>query len=76
MARRSRYVASDRRVLCMRRCTRTTSKQLAERWAKGRAHIPSLPTGRAMSQLDNDGELSRLSQSLNWGLVNLAQIDG
>ena len=43
MARRSWSVASGRRVLCMRRCTRTTNKQLAERWAKGRVHYLSRP---------------------------------
>ena len=39
----------------------TTSKQLAERWAKGGVQYlsrPRLSTGRAMQLLDNDGELS------------------
>jgi hypothetical protein len=45
---------------------------------KGSGSLPqssTLVTSCTMSQLDNDGELSRLSQSLNWGLVNLARID-
>ena len=64
-------MASGRRVLCMRRCTRTTSKQLAERWAKGRVHYlsrPRLSRPRTMSQLDNDGELQQ-PQLENWSMV-------
>ena len=57
-------MASGRRVLCV--CTGAheqpiTSKQLAERWAKGGVQYlsrPHLSTGRAMQLLDNDGELS------------------
>ena len=63
-------MASGRRVLCMRRCTRTTSKQLAERLAKGRVHYlsrPRLSRPRTMSQLDNDGNCLK-SQTRDWSI--------
>ena len=53
-------MASGRRVLCMRRCTRTTSKQLAERWAKGRVHIPQSSTLANWSPRDVTAAQSRI----------------
>ena len=41
----------------------TTSKQLVDRWAKGKVQYlsrPRLSTSRAMQLLDNDGKLSLL----------------
>ena len=54
--------------LCMRRCTRTTSKQLAERWAKGRVHYLSRP--RLPRPVN-----CRLTAVVSTGVVNLARID-